>query len=322
MNATNRRGFLKRSLYFGLASAMAGVTTSCSDLLSEETIREFVHDESRLSRLFFKISLAEWSLHKTLWAGKLDHLDFVSYSKQEFGISAVEYVNQFFIDKAENVAYLNEMNKRAGDHGVEQLLIMIDQEGSLATLKEDQRKTAIENHYKWVDAAKYLGCHSIRVNAYGKGNREDVLKAAVDSLGTLATYAAKEEINIVVENHGGYSSDPTWLSEVMQEVDMPNCGTLPDFGNFFITMFPYRAYDRVSGTQQLLPWAKGISAKSRDFGRNGKHKTYDFLPLLRVIKESGYTGHIGIEYEGYKLNEAAGIKATQELLIREGLLLQ
>ncbi|HUR32103.1 MAG TPA: TIM barrel protein, partial [Saprospiraceae bacterium] len=182
----------------------------------------------------FKISLAQWSLNKSLFAGHLDHLDFPKKATT-FGIYGVEYVNQFFADKATDGAYLEEMNRRTRDLGVKQLLIMIDGEGGLAELDDQKRNDAVRNHYKWVDAAKILGCHSIRVNAFGNSDDRIALhKAAVDGIGNLAEYAQPMGINVIVENHGGLSSDGQWLSGVMDEINLSNCGTLPDFGNFCI----------------------------------------------------------------------------------------
>ena len=180
--------------------------------------------------LFFKISLAEWSLNKSIFSGELDHLDFAAKSKNEFGLDAVEYSSQFFQDKATDISYIQEMKKRADDNGVKSLLIMIDNEGDLGSVNNAERKTAIENHYKWVDAAKILDCHSIRVNAFGEGSSEDVSDAVIDGLGRLSEYGAKLGINVIVENHGSYSSDGAWLANVMEKVGMENCGTLPDFG--------------------------------------------------------------------------------------------
>lgn len=314
--AINRRQFLSKGGYL-LGGALTLSLAGCSDLLSEELALSYADQEEDYN-LFFRLSLAEWSLHKTLWAGKMDHLDFAKVAKEDFGIRGIEYVNQFFMDKAEDTAYLKEMNQRASDYGVKQLIIMIDAEGSLATLKEGARKQAIENHYKWVNAAKYLDCHSIRVNTYGKGDRGAVMNAAVDSLGQLASYAAKENINIIVENHGGYSSDGSWLSEVMRQVGMENCGTLPDFGNFRMNLFPPQSYDQLTGMEELMPFAKGISAKTFEFDRQGNHKSYDLKPILKIIKESGFKGYVGIEYEGYKLSEYAGIRATKRLLLEDG----
>jgi sugar phosphate isomerase/epimerase len=186
------------------------------------------------SQSFFEVSLAQWSLHKSLFAKEMDNLDFADRAKNEFGIQNIEYVNQFFKDKANDKEYLTEMDNRAKDLGVKQLLIMIDGEGGLADLDSKQRKMAVENHYKWVEAARFFGCHSIRVNAFGVGSAQDVQLAAIEGLGSLAFFAKDFDINVLVENHGGYSSDGKWLSQVMSQINMKNCGTLPDFGNFCV----------------------------------------------------------------------------------------
>lgn len=314
----NRRNFIKKAGGIAISTGLLGTTlSSCSNLMNEEQALALATDTPE--GLFFKISLAQWSLHKTFWAGDLDNLDFASTARNKFGIGAVEYVNQFFSDKAEDTAYLTEMKVRAADNNVKSLIIMIDAEGSLAVLNEAERKKAVENHYKWIDAAKFLGCHSIRVNAAGKGDRKSVAEAAIKSLGTLCEYGEKEDINIIVENHGGYSSDPTWLVDVIQKVDRKNCGILPDFGNFYISLWPYKNYDPYDGMKQLMPLAKGVSAKSHDFNREGEDKSTNFRKILQIVKDSGFRGYIGIEYEGYKLSEEAGIKASKQLLIKSGL---
>jgi sugar phosphate isomerase/epimerase len=277
---------------------------------------------------FFKISLAQWSLHKTLFDKKLDNLDFPAKTKNDFGISAVEYVNQFFKDKAEDTSYLKELNTRAADVGVENVLIMIDGEGHLALTDDKKRNEAVENHHKWVEAAKYLGCHSIRVNAYSTSESfEDAKLAAIEGLGKLAEFAKPFGINVIVENHGGFSSNGKWLSQVMKAIDTPNCGTLPDFGNFCIkrTMKDGQRicedeYDRYKGVKQLMPYAKGVSAKSYAFDANGDETTIDFLKMLKIVKKADYTGHIGIEFEG-SAPEDEGIMATKKLLDRLGGLL-
>ena len=196
---------------------------------------------------------------------------------------------------------------------------MIDMEGNLASLDEKSRLQAIENHYKWIDAAKFLNCHSIRVNAIGKGERNAVASAMVDSLGKLSEYGAKEEINVVVENHGGYSSDASWLAGVIKQVNNPYCGTLPDFGNFLINLFPRKEYDPLKGLQELMPYAKGVSAKSHDFNAAGENTHADFPAMIKIVKDFEYSGYVGIEYEGYKLSEEAGIKATKDLLIKSAM---
>ncbi len=256
---------------------------------------------------WFDISLAEWSLHRTLRKGELDNLDFPAFAKKEFDIHAVEYVNQFFKDKAQDVTYLKELKKRAKDNGVKNVLIMVDGEGQLGDENEANRTKAVENHYKWVDAAKYLGCHAIRVNAAGKGEAEEVKKRVIDSMVTLADYAKKAKINVIIENHGGMSSHGDWLSDILRQVGRKNAGSLPDFGNFY-------EYDRYQGVTDLMPFAKGVSAKSHDFEANGLEKNIDYKKMLDIVKAAGYRGYVGIEYEGTNLSEVEGIKATKALL--------
>lgn len=278
-------------------------------------------DMSNADSTGFQISLAEWSFHKEIFAGKMTHIDFITKSGQ-LGFTGVEYVNQFFKDKAQDTAYLNQMTQTAATAGVKQVLIMIDGEGYLADMDKKKRDEAIQNHYKWVDAAAYLGCHSIRVNAHGEGTAEQVAEAAVDGLGRLADYAATKNINVIVENHGGYSSDGTWLSGVMAKINKPNCGTLPDFGNFCLKRSDspdygsncLEEYDRYKGVEELMPYAKAVSAKSHDFDAEGNETHTDYMRMLDIVKKAGYRGFIGVEYEGEKMGEEAGIVATKNLI--------
>ena len=262
----------------------------------------------------FPISLAEWSLHRTLFAKKLDHLDFARTAKEDFGISAVEYVNQFFKDKAKDQKYLAEMKKRTGDLGVRNVLIMIDEEGALGDPDENRRKQSVENHYKWVEAAKFLGCHSIRVNAQSQGEYAEQLDRAADGLRRLTEFGAQHEINVIVENHGGLSSNGEWLSSVIKKVNHPRCGTLPDFGNF--NLGNGKQYDRYKGVQELMPFAKGVSAKSMDFDEQGNETKIDYPRIMKIVIDAGYRGHVGIEYSGERLSEPDGIRATKKLLER------
>ena len=265
----------------------------------------------------FQISLAEWSLHRTIRSKKIDHLDFFDITKNKFGLSAVEYVNVFFFDKANDSGYLNEMKIRADDLGIKSLLIMCDSEGDLGDPDPKQRTKAIENHYKWVDAAKFLGCHSIRVNARSTGSYDEQMKLATDGLQRLTKFAKDLGINIIVENHGGLSSNGTWLSKVIQDIDHPMCGTLPDFGNFKIEDNTW--YDRYKGISELMPFAKGVSAKSNSFDHKGNETQTDYYKMIKIVLDSGYDGYIGIEYEGNELGEMEGILATKELLERVGV---
>ena len=267
----------------------------------------------------FKISLAEWSLHKTLRddSKKMTNLDFPRVTKREFGIDAVEYVNQFFKDKAKDQKYLADLKQRCSDEGVKSLLIMVDGEGQLGAPDDQARKTAVENHYQWVDAAKFLGCHSIRVNAGSKGSYEEQQKLAADGLSRLSEYAKPHGLNVIVENHGGLSSNGAWLAGVIKRVDMDNCGTLPDFGNFFIKRGPEpEEYDRYKGVDELMPYAKAVSAKTHDFDESGNEIHTDYDRMMGIVLKHGYHGYVGIEYEGGKISEMEGIQKSKELLER------
>ena len=260
----------------------------------------------------FKISLAEWSLHRALQSKKIDHLDFISLTKTEFGLDAVEYVNSFFFDKAQDQKYLSEMNTRANDHDVKSLLIMCDNEGNLGDPDKNKRNQAVENHYKWAEAAKFLGCHSIRVNARSEGSWDDQVELAADGLRKLTEFGDSIGINTIVENHGGLSSNGKWLAAVMEKVDHPRVGTLPDFGNFRIQGDEW--YERYKGMAELMPYAKAVSAKSHEFDANGDETGSDFYRMIDIVLDAGYNGYVGIEYEGSVHSEMEGIRLTNELL--------
>lgn len=260
----------------------------------------------------FDISLAEWSLHRALFSKQIDNLDFAYAAKNDYGISAVEYVNQFFKDKAQDKTYLTEMKKRASNAGVRSLLIMCDAEGALGDPDAAKRQKAVENHYKWVEAAAFLGCHSIRVNAQSAGSYEEQMELAADGLRRLTEFGATHKINVIVENHGGLSSNGAWLSSVIRKVKHPRCGTLPDFGNF--NLGQGQQYDRYQGVKELMPFAKGVSAKSHDFDESGNETRTDYRRMLKIVLDARYRGFIGVEYEGNKLSEPDGIKATKKLL--------
>lgn len=269
---------------------------------------------AREEKPWFDISLAQWSLHRSLRAGDLDNLDFARYTKETFGIHAVEYVNSFFKQHATDFKYLQEMRSRAEDQGVRSLLIMVDGEGPLAAKDDGARSKAIRNHFKWIAAAAYLGCHSIRVNAAGASDWEDGMGRAAESLRTLAEVADPYDVNVIVENHGGLSSNGEWLAGVMVKADHPRVGTLPDFGNF--NLGGGKWYDRYKGVAELMPFAKAVSAKSHTFDAEGNETQSDYLRLMTTVKEAGYRGHVGVEYEGSNHTEAEGIQLTKDLLLR------
>ena len=290
----NRRNFIKTATLLSSGLSFSGLSTF------------------KKKKMTFKISLAEWSLHQSIKSNVIDHMDFYDITKNKFGLSAVEYVNTFFFDKAKDKIYLNKMKMRADDLGIESLLIMCDNEGSLGDPDPIARTKAVENHYKWIDAGKYLGCHSIRVNAQSEGEYDEQMKLAADGLSRLTEYGANNNINVIIENHGGLSSNGQWLAAVMEKVDHPRVGTLPDFGNFRIQGEEW--YDRYKGVEELMPYAKAVSAKSHDFDSQGNEINTDYYKMMNIVLDAGYSGYVGIEYEGSKLDEMAGIQATKDLL--------
>lgn len=256
----------------------------------------------------FTISLAQWSLHNAMYAGTLDHLDFPKTAKADYGIDAVEYVNVFFKQKTAP-DYVAELKKRCTDLGVTSVLIMCDGEGAIGDPDAAKRKLAVQNHHKWVEAAAALGCHSIRVNAQSEGTPEEQQKLAADGLRQLCEFGDTHNINVIVENHGGLSSHGDWLAGVIKLTKHPRAGTLPDFGNFY-------EYDRYQGVTDLMPFAKGASAKSYDFDEQGNETKIDYPRMMKIVLDAGYHGRVGIEYEGKRLSEPEGIRATKRLLER------
>jgi len=297
---TDRRSFLKR---------VAGVTAGLA-----LTNLEGKQVWARKPKPQLQISLAQWSLHRALFSGQLDNLDFAKVAKNDYGINVVEYVNQFFKDKAEDKKYLAEMKKRARDHGVKSRLIMIDAEGALGDADPAKRAAAVENHYKWVEAAKYLGCFCIRVNAQSSGSYDEQMERAAEGLRRLTEFGAKHKISVIVENHGGLSSNGMWLAAVIKKVNHPRCGTLPDFGNF--SLGNGQEYDRYKGVKEMMPYAKAVSAKTHDFDDQGNETHTDYKRMIKIVLDGGYTSYFGIEYEGNKMSEPEGIRATKRLLER------
>jgi sugar phosphate isomerase/epimerase len=292
--AINRRHFLCRAFAGAAVAGLASQLPLSWPLFAASPLQP-------------KISLAQWSLHRQLRSGQLKVLDFAVKTRRDFQLGAVEYVNQFFADKAQDQAFLRQLKQRADDSGVSSLLIMVDAEGDLAAIDAKQRQQAVENHYKWVEAAALLGCHAIRVSIADNAETDalEMQQAAVLGLQQLAAFAAPFGISIIVENHMGHSMDANWLTTVLQQAG--NVGSLPDFGNF--------SGDKYQGTQLLLPFAKGISAKTYAFDDNGAESSIDYQRMWQLIQNAGYQGYIGIEYEGENADEDAGIRATRDLLL-------
>ncbi len=351
-NTMQRRTFLQHSALVtaGLSSAASGLLTACGGPAAQSAAKGDTTAVAGTSgEPLFKISLAEWSFHKALfnpallklpWSefgnklktdydfvvadSELKHLDFPAKAAS-MGFQGVEYVNTFFFNKAEDEAYLSELKSRCADAEVQSLMIMCDAEGELGNPDEAARQQAVQNHHKWVDAAKFLGCHSIRVNAQSAGSYEEQQERAADGLGRLADYGAEQGINIIVENHGGLSSNGEWLAGVIKMVNNSRLGTLPDFGNFCVEREAPTAenpqslgcldeYDRYQGVRELMPYAKAVSAKTYDFDDQGLEAEIDYEKMMRIVLDAGYRGFVGVEYEGSGLSEEEGIRATKQLL--------
>lgn len=303
---------------------------ACKNTLEENTkTSETAMVTDTILAKSYKFSLAQWSLNKPVFAGTADPMDFAKTAK-ELGFEGLEYVSQLYTNEAVNFplkvaglqTILDSLKARSERHGMENLIIMVDGEGDFSFNDEKATQQAIENHKKWVDAAQYLGCHSIRVNLFGETEPEAWVKNSVRSLKALSEYAAAKNVNIIVENHGGLSSNGTLLARVMKEVNMPNCGTLPDFGNFCVKREGgarwsapcVEEYDRYKGTEEILPWAKGVSAKSYAFDAEGNETTIDYYKMFQIINSSNFEGFVGIEFEGPEEDPIAGIKATKALV--------
>jgi sugar phosphate isomerase/epimerase len=319
--------FIKSKGILLFVISIALMTLSCKNEKNKEA-NEMASNTTEIKAPFFKLSLAEWSLHKAIFDKSMDPLDFAEKAK-EFGFEGLEYVSQLYTESIKEIgmdSVLKVLKSNSEKFGMQNVLIMVDGEGPMASTNEKERNKAVENHYKWVDAAQYLGCHSIRVNAHGEGNAEEVANAAVKGLTKLSEYAENKGINVLVENHGGYTSNGAWLADVMKRINRSNCGTLPDFGNFCQTI-GYGSindvnckdpYDIYKGLNELMPYAKAVSAKSYDFDENGNQPKIDYLKMMQIVKDAGYTGFVGVEYEGSNKTEKEGIELTRDLLIKVG----
>lgn len=325
----NRRKFVTHTAKAGAALSVMGTFACKEDKKQKEPKDEAATLDAPVDP-FFKLSLAQWSINKMIRFDKVDPYTFAQKAKS-WGFEGLEYVSQLYNKELEAAGYsdqamksfVDKCNAAAKKYGLSNVLIMVDGQGDLAAEDTDQRRVAVETHYKWVDAAAAMGCHAIRVNLNGVQEPQPWKTASVDGLTQLATYAAGKNINIIVENHGGLSSNAALLSEVMATVNMPNCGTLPDFGNFCIKRESgdyyeskcLEEYDKYTGVKELMPYAKAVSAKSYDFDAAGNETKIDYTKMLEIVKNAGYTGYIGVEYEGEGLSEEAGILATKELLL-------
>lgn len=305
---TDRRRFMQAALGTLAASSFAGAAMQ-ADSKKENTVS---------TDPLFRISLAQWSLHRTIRSGELDAMDFATCSTKQFGITGLEYVSAFYNERKEDDSFPADLKQRADDHGATSLLIMVDGEGHLGAPGEDERADAIDRHHRWLRIAKAIGCHSIRVNAHSEGTPDEQIALCAKGMTGLMKHADALELNVLIENHGGHSSNGAWLSTLMRTVDHPRFGTLPDFGNFVLDWNTMEMYDRYTGVTELMPYAKAVSAKSHDFDDAGNETGTDYDRMMKIVLDTGYRGWIGVEYEGDRLSESEGIVCTRDLLTRYG----
>ncbi|WP_420603308.1 sugar phosphate isomerase/epimerase family protein [Flagellimonas sp.] len=324
-----RRNFIQNSARVGVALTLLFGSYACKqqNKKQESEVVEMSEEIKEEAEPLFKLSLAQWSMHRMVREDGLDPYKFAEKAKA-WGFTGLEYVSGLYYPELEKdnfseeamKAFVDKSNAEAEKHGMENVLIMIDGQGDLATPDDAERKKAVENHHKWVDAAAAMGCHTIRVNLNGSNDAEEWTSASIDGLTQLATYAKPKNINITVENHGGFSSNGAMLANVMKKVNMDNCGTLPDFGNFCMKWAEWPEcddwYDRYKGMEELMPYAKAVSAKSHDFDADGNEINTDYARMMKIVKDAGYKGYVGVEYEGSEMGEEEGIIATRDLLIK------
>ena len=298
---------------------------------SEKTKQEQPKVEKKPVEKKYKHSLAQWSLHTPFQNGTLDPMNFPQIAK-DLGFEGVEYVTQLYPQVEDAVgkpnykeAILNLAGKwleKSKAAGVDNVLIMVDHAGELADPDPEKLKIAVENHKIWMDAAKLIGAHSVRANLFGELDPEKWHTLSVASLKELGAYGKEIGVNIVIENHGGWSSDADKLVAVMQEVNMDSVGVLPDFGNFCVERRDgdrwaspcINTYDMYDGVTKLMPFAKGVSAKSYNFDEQGNETKIDYQKMLQIVADAGYKGYIGTEYEGPLEDPKEGVTLTKTLV--------
>ncbi|MBX2846287.1 MAG: sugar phosphate isomerase/epimerase [Saprospiraceae bacterium] len=320
----------RRSFITNTAGALASLyflNLSCKQEASDTT-----STTSDIMEPWFKLSLAQWSLNEGIKNGSMDPFDFAKVAK-ELGFTGLEYVNQLYHpwldenfpdDRMAGVPELANRLKAASDAtGMDNLILMIDAGKELAMNSAAERQESIAIHHAWIDAAATLGCHSVRINLFGDGSDEEVAQHATNSWQQLCDYAQPKNVHVLVENHGWQSSNPEWLIGVLKAVDRDNAGLLPDFGNFCVKRKDGEKWgecveeypDIYEGVKLMMPYAKGVSAKSYGFDADGNESKLDYEKLLNIVKDSGYIGYIGVEFEG-GADEKAGITATKDLLLK------
>jgi L-ribulose-5-phosphate 3-epimerase len=288
MEKTSRRGFFEKSILLGAAGLLTPSLFAWQNKKS---------DPLRIPKN--GISLAQWALVEEVRAGKWKTLDFPRIAREDFGIDGIEFVNTLF-ESPTTMNYLNTMKKNAADHGVTCVLIMCDAEGdACAPTKETRRQFEI-NHRKWIDAAQYLGCHSIRINCIGPKNvnKEEALKWSAETCSMMMEYAIPAGISVLIENHGGVSNDADFMVALMKEVNSRYLGILPDWRQ------PGGDFDNVEFLRKTLPYAGGMSFRNQP--------TEELTArMIKLAHETGFRGWYGIESSGRE-----AVKISKQLLLK------
>jgi L-ribulose-5-phosphate 3-epimerase len=293
MEKVNRREFLGASVAVGVASSL-GVVPAKGAAGSGGPKRPTKDD----------ISLAQWALVQEIRDGKWKNSEFPRIAREDFDINGIEFVSTLF--ELPTFSYLNRLRRNAEKYKVTMVLIMVDDEGETCDPSRETRIQIAINHRKWVDIAKYLGCHSIRTNCRGPRNapKEQALEWAADTYNRLLEYAAPAGIGIVIENHGGLSNDSDWMISLFKKVDNPFFGSYPDWRE------PGTEFDNYGYLQKMLPYARGTSYRNQPTEEQTAR-------LIKLCHDSGYVGWYGIESSGREQIKL-GKKMLEKYLLGKG----
>jgi len=270
---------------------------------------QFLQAKGTLESNGLTLAVQQYSFNRQLRDGTFDILDFPKTVVDGTGITALEYFNGHILDKVRDTRFFRELKKRSNDVGATCTMMLCRSDIALDSPDSSTRYNAVEGYIPWMEAVRLLGGNAIRVDCRSDGDFEEQKKYAIDGLRQLCDVAAPFGMNILVENHGGFSSNGKWLADVMSKVEKRNCGTLPDFQNF-------HGYDPYVGVEELMPYAKIVCAKSKEFDSDGNETNVDYRRMMKIVLDSGFKGSIGIEFEGHGMDPVKGILATKRLIER------
>jgi len=270
----------------------------------------------------FKVSIAPWSLtRKPYGENDPDGIHFLDYPlvARELGFEAIEHDNLHYPGDLPNDKHLAKMKQRTEEAGVTNTLILCGALGDIADSRKSRRKKANFNYERWIEAAQFLGCHQVRVvcSDHIDIDWDEKMKLTVEAVSKLADFAQGHSIELLIENHNGYTSNPNWLVEMIQKVNRPNCGILGDFTEWRIEQNPDVLYpDPYKGYEILAPYVKSVGAKSTTFDVLGNELVTDYPRMFEILNKVGYQGYIAVEYFGNDLPRRKGTTMTKELVER------